>query len=70
MDFEFLKIPLDPAEDIEQEGDFTEVDNIIGKLATGEHVRIWVRHLPDEQDRDLIADLREAGAQVIVPIDN
>lgn len=57
-------------QDKSEEEEFTVIDHMLGDLAMGEHVRIFARGLMSEEDRSLIEDLREAGAEVIIPSDN
>lgn len=68
MLMEFDAEPFD--QDKSEEEEFTIIDQLIGDLAMGEHVRIFVDGIVGGGDRGLIEDLREAGAEVIIPSDN
>lgn len=70
MLMEFNGGPFDQYEDEDEGEGFTVIDQIIGDLAMGEQVIIFVDGIINAENRSLIEDLREAGAEVIVPSDN
>ena len=58
---------------LEDEGEdgFAPIDIILGSLAAGgEVMMVLPDRMFDEDDRQLIAELRDVGVDVIVPVDN